>query len=346
MVRALVFEGPEKMSIQEVPVPSISEKEILVKVKFAGVCGTDIRIYGGTKVINSPRITGHEFAGEIVEIGHQVDGFKVGDRVTVYPMLACGTCYACQSKRSNICVNRTTIGYEIDGGFAEYVRIPFEAIEGGNVLRIPDNVSYEKAAIAEPLAAALNGIQRAQLQEGQSLAIVGAGPIGLGHVLLAKTKGVKILLIEPKKEKRDLALKLGADYVLDPGLGDVKKEVMLLTNGAGVDSLLLDVGIPKVIEESLELVKKGGRFILFAGCPVGSRITIDPNLIHYKEIEFTGASSSTPDNEAEILALISEGKIDVEQLITDVLPFSQWLDAFNLKKNYQGLKTILNLESQ
>lgn len=343
-MKALVFEGPQNIVIKDVPVPHVEQGEILVKVKFAGVCGTDIRIFQGTKAIKAPRITGHEFAGDITAIGDGVVGYEVGERVTVYPMLACGECYVCKEGRTNICVNRKTIGYEIDGGFAQYVKIPAAAVKNGNVIKLPDNISYQEAAASEPFAAALNGIHQAKLHEGQYLAVVGCGPIGLAHVQLGKQYKARVIAIEPQPAKRELADMLGAEYVVDPQTENLPARILEITGGRGVDSLLLDVGVPRVIEQSLQLVRKGGRFVLFAGCPQGSSITIDPNWIHYREIDFTGASSSTPENQREIVEMVNKGQISIKDLITSELPFGQWETAFNQKKNYIGLKAVLNMQ--
>jgi L-iditol 2-dehydrogenase len=343
-LKALVFSGPKSIEIKELPIPSITRGEILLKVKFAGICGTDIRIYNGTKAIKAPRIIGHEFSGEIVELGEGVGDYSVGDRVTVYPMLSCGVCYACKEGRTNICVDRLTIGYEIDGGFSQYIKIPASVVNGGNVIKLPDNVSFQEAAASEPVAAALNGINRAKLKPDQYLAVVGCGPIGLSHVQLGKHLNANVIAIEPQREKRELAMKMGAKYVLDPQTENLNEKISVITDKKGVDSLLLDVGIPSVIEQSLQLVKKGGSFILFAGCPHGSTITIDPNWIHYREIDFTGASASTPENHEQILDMVCKGHISIKSLITDELPFTQWRAGFDQKQNYVGLKTILNIE--
>ncbi len=342
-MRALVFHGPKDFSVETLPVPRITEDEMLVKVRYAGICGTDNRIYQGTKKIAAPRITGHEFVGDIVELGKNVDGFAPEDRITVYPMIPCGTCYACRSGRKNICVNRTTIGYEIDGGFAQYVKIPSAAIKAGNVLKVPENVPDRVAAASEPVAAAYHGIKRCGIRRGQTVLIVGAGPIGLFHTQLARLQSPsKIIVSEPREEKRELALEMGATDVIDSAKENVLERVGELTGGAGVDVLIFDVGLPKVMESSLDYVKKGGTFLIFAGCPAGSRITIDPNIIHYKEINFTGSSASTPEIHAEVLSLLSSGKLRIDGLISGILPLDRWREGFEMKNQYVGVKVLIN----
>jgi L-iditol 2-dehydrogenase len=341
MMKALVCRGPKNISYMEVPKPKAEDNEVIIKVEYAGVCGTDLRIYEGTKEIPYPRIIGHELSGVIHEKGKHVQDFSCGDRVAVYPMLACGECYVCRQGRTNICVHRKTIGYEIDGAFAEFVKIPASFIEAGNVVKVPDGVTFEQAAIAEPLTAALHGIDRAHLEKGQFLAIVGAGPIGLAHLQLALSYDVECIVIEPAEERRALARKLGADYIIDPKSQDLFEKIKEITEGVGVHVAMVDVGIPQVIESSLHIIRKGGVCVIFAGSPKGSSMTIDPNFIHYNEIDLIGSSSSSPDNMNRILSMIEDGKLNTELLISDVYPMKEWEKALGKKKNYQGVKTLL-----
>ena len=181
-MKAAVFLSPSHIELQEVKRPKIGPGEVLIKVKAAGICGTDARILKGSKKIPAPRIIGHEFAGEIQEVGEENEEWKPGDRVTVEPIIACGKCYCCLRGRFNICLTRPTIGYEYDGAFAEFVRIPSEAVDRGNLIRLPDDVSFEDAAFAEPLSACIQGNERARIRKGDRVWIMGDGPIGLTHV--------------------------------------------------------------------------------------------------------------------------------------------------------------------
>jgi L-iditol 2-dehydrogenase len=342
-MRSLLFYGPKNLKVEERDVPQISDGEMLVKVMYAGVCGTDNRIYQGTKKIPAPRIIGHEFAGEIVALDTDIEMFRPGDRVTVYPMIPCGDCYVCRSGRKNICVNRTTIGYEIDGGFSQYARVPSAAIQAGNVLTIPDGLSYAAAAASEPIAAAYHGIKRSGIEAGDAVAIVGAGPIGLFHTQLARLqRPSRLVVIEPKEEKRDLARQMGATHTIDPLTEDALERLLQLTSGEGVDVVIIDVGVPEVIEGSLGYVKKGGTFLIFAGCPHGSTITIDPNWIHYREINLTGSSASTPEIHQEVLELLAARQIDVTPLISEIVPLEDWRRAFEMKNSFTGLKTLID----
>lgn len=342
-MKALVFHGPKDFTVEQVPIPAIGEGELLVRVRFGGVCGTDNRIYQGTKVIAAPRITGHEFSGVIEEVGTGAGSYQVGERVCVYPMIHCGTCHCCREGKTNICVNRTTIGYEIDGGFAQYVRIPREAVKCGNVVRIPDGVSDEIAAISEPIAAAYHGIQQASLRPGDTFVIIGAGPIGLFHTQLARSVDLgKLIVVEPIPEKRQMALDMGADIAVDPNAENVRERIFAETDGRGADAVIVDVGVPAVLEQAFDYVKKGGRLVIFAGMPVGTRISLDPNGIHYKELMVTGSSSSSAENQRAVLDLLDSGAVKTRGMISGCFPLEQWKTAFEMKADYVGVKTILD----
>ncbi|GFN22667.1 alcohol dehydrogenase catalytic domain-containing protein [Thermanaeromonas sp. C210] len=339
-MKALYFLSPGQLELREVEKPEAGPGELIVKVAYAGVCGTDVRIYRGTKAIPAPRIIGHEFSGTIAEVGPGVEGWEVGSRVTVYPVIPCGTCYACRSGRPNICLNRTTIGYELDGAFAEYVKVPREAVGQGHVIPLPPEVSLEEAAAAEPVAAAFHGIRRSRLSPGQDVCIMGAGPIGLYHLQLAFWRGARqVIVSEPQEERRNLALRFGATVAVAPE--EVKAAVGEVTGGAGVDVVFIDVGIPAIIREAVSLAKKGGTCVLFAGCPAGSTAEIDPNEIHYREVDLIGSSASTPGNLATVLRLAARNFIDIKSTIGHILDLEDWARAFQMKQDYAGLKTLL-----
>lgn len=341
-MRALVFRGPGDMRVESVRVPRCGPGQILVRVRAAGICGTDLRIYRNTKKIPAPRILGHEFAGEVAEIGSGVADFAHGDWVTVYPMLACGECYCCKAGRSNICVNRTTIGYEIDGGFAEYVLIPAKAVVDGNVIKLPPNITWKEAAASEPVAAAYNGIQRAKIRPGDDVVLLGGGPIGLYHAQLARLTGAgRVIVSEPSAERRERAKALGADYLFDPSNQDATRAVFDLTGGKGANVAFIDVGIPAVVKQGLKMMKKGGTCVLFAGCAQGDEVTIDPNWIHYREIDLIGSSSSSPIYHRAVLSLIASGHLDVRSTISHELTLEEWQKGFEMKGNAEGMKTVL-----
>ena len=343
-MKALVFHEPGRMEIEDIDRAVPSRGEVRIRVTYAGVCGTDRRIFAGTKSVRGPRVIGHEFAGIIDEVGAGVDDWMVGDRVAVYPIIACGTCHACLEGRRNICVRRRTFGYEIDGGFAEDVIIVPEAVAGGNMVQIPDGVDDVAAAAAEPVAAALQGALRAGIKPDDSVLILGAGPIGSAHVELSRLMGAtKIVVSEPDARRREAVLRRGATHVVDPAAGRLAEQVREALQGEGPRVALIDVGAPGLVAEAIGAVRKGGRVVIFAGMPTGTTTEVDPNAIHYGEIDLVGSSGSTPELLALTFAWAAEGRLDLRSLVSTVLPLEQWPSAFDGAAEIGGLKTVFEL---
>jgi L-iditol 2-dehydrogenase len=338
-MRALVFLGTERMELRQIDVPDLQPGELRVRVRHAGICGTDLRIYTGTKFVEPPRVIGHEFAGRIAQVGADVTNYSVGDRVVVYPVIACGHCYACLDGRRNICVNRRTMGYELDGGFAEYVTVPADAVAGGNVIMVPDALSDEAAAASEPVAAALQGIRQGGVGAGKTVLINGAGPLGLAHVQLSKLYGAeRVVVSEPSEQRRQTALAHGADMAVAPtDLGDVFPQ-------AGPDVAFVDVGLPSLVEASVARLRKGGTCVIFAGMPPQSSVQFDPNDLHYREIQLIGSSGSTPTLQAEVLEQAARGALDLDAFVSDVLPLDDWQQGFSMKQSVAGIKVLLDMD--
>ncbi len=340
-MRALVLSGPEQMELRTVPEPDLAPGDLRVAVDLAGICGTDVRLFRGTKVIAYPRIIGHEFTGRIAEVTAEAGPWPVGERVVVYPTMTCGECYACLGGRPNICVHRRTIGYEIDGGFAEQVVVPAQAVRDGHVIRVPGPVSDRAAGTSEPAAAALQGVRRARVAEGSEVLIFGGGPIGLAHVQLCRLAGAStVALSEPQPERRAVAMQLGADAAFDAG-ADPTSWSRGVFGEPGPDIAFIDVGVPALVPMALSLLRKGGRCVLFAGMPEGSTCLLEPNVVHYREVDLIGSSSSTPGLHAEVLSMAAAGELRLEALVSDVLPLERWADGFSMKQHAAGLKVLL-----
>jgi L-iditol 2-dehydrogenase len=343
-MRALVFHAPHDLRLEDVAEAPLGPGEVRVGVRFGGICGTDLRIYRGTKAISAPRVIGHEFVGQVTDLGRGVSGLREGTRVAVYPMVPCGDCYACRAGRRNICVNRETIGYEIDGGFAESVVIPARAVQAGNVLRVPDVVADEEAAASEPVAAALQGIRRAEVTAGTTVLIMGGGPIGLAHVQLARAHGAAAIVVsEPLAHRRERALEHGATQVIDPAAGPLRELLSGELRDDGPEVAFVDVGVPRLVEDALSVLRKGGRCVIFAGMPPGEAIAVDPNLVHYREIDLRGSSGATAELQREVLEQAATGALNLAALVSDVLPLSQWESGFAMKSDGAGLKVLLEM---
>lgn len=342
-MKALVFEGPNKIELKDVPIPELKAGELLLKVKACLICGTDIRIFRGkkTKGVRTPNILGHEFSGVVEKVGEGVDEYKTGDGVSVAPVIPCLSCYNCKHDMENVCLNRNAFGYEYDGAFAEYVKIPAKALLSGNVYHIPENVDFETIALAEPLACCINGQRNSQIKLGDIVVVIGAGPIGLMHLLLAKHSGARVIVSELNEQRRQTALDLGADLVVDPASEDLTQVVLQNTDGIGADVVIMAIGVPALVNQTLDIARKGGTVNLFAGFSVGDMPPVDVNKIHYKELNITGASASARKDHELAVKLISSGKIHVSKIISHKFSLDQAYDAFHMAESGGGIKVAI-----
>jgi L-iditol 2-dehydrogenase len=343
-VRAAVLKAPNDFVLDSVPTPQAGPGELVLRVKAATICGTDIRILRGrkTKGVRFPSILGHEFAGEIVEVGAGVTRFSTGERVCVDPVVPCRACAYCKAGRENVCQNRQAIGYEFDGAFAEFMKVPAIALEAGNVVRMPMGMSYEAAALAEPLACCLNGMRNAQVGLGDVVVILGAGPIGLMHAALARRAGARLVVVsEPNRGRRDAAAERGVDRVCDPTREDLGAVVRSLTDGLGADVVILAIGVPHLANEALSLVRKGGRVNLFAGFSTGDAPAMDVNAIHYNEITVTGASALSRRDHEMALHLLASGHIDATTLVTHRFGIEEAVAALAEAESGRALKVAI-----
>jgi L-iditol 2-dehydrogenase len=342
-MRAAVLHAPGDLRVQDWPDPVAGPGELILEVGAAAICGTDVRIFRGrkNKGVRFPTVLGHEFAGRIVSVGAGVTEFKVDDCVGVDPVYPCGRCAYCQAGRENVCQNRQAMGYEFDGAFAEYVRIPAVGVQRGNVFRLPEGVDWAQAALAEPLGCVLNGQENMGLQIGDSLVIIGSGPIGVLHLKTALISGVRqVLVVEPNPARRAAAEKLGA-IAVDPTGNDVASIVRDATGGLGADAVIVAIGVPAVANQALTLARKGGRINMFAGFSVGDMPPIDVNLIHYNELVVSGASALKRRHFGTALGLIANGRIDVSDLVTHRVPLAEAGRAMAAAEAGEGLKIVV-----
>lgn len=345
-MKAAVLKGIENLEMEDVSRPTPSPEEILIKVKACSICGTDIRVYHhGHKHMRFPRITGHELSGEIVEIGKRVEGYKLGEKVAVAPAIPCGRCYYCRRGMQSMCINLTAIGYHYDGGFAEFMIVPENAVLNGCVNPIPPALSFEEAALAEPLACAINGQQLSQIGLGDTVVVVGAGPLGCIHLQLAKVKGAsRTILVELSRERIDFAKKLGfPDIVVNPSSENAIQRIKEETKGRGADRIIVSCPSGKAQEESVSMVAPRGIINFFGGLPLDDPfIRFNSNLIHYGEFYVVGTHGSAPYHNELALNLISQGKIRVKELISHRLPLERLEEGLALAESKKGMKVLIN----
>jgi L-iditol 2-dehydrogenase len=346
-MKAAVLRGPSVLEVGEIATPEAGPGELILSVRAATVCGTDLRILSGkkTKGVRYPSIIGHEFAGVVVQTGDGVKGFVNGDRVCMDPVVPCRACAYCKAGLENVCQNRQAMGYEFDGSFAEFIRIPAIALEAGNVFHMPQGMSFEAAALSEPLACCINGQKNAQVGLGDTVVILGAGPIGLMHAALARAAGARqVIVSEPNGTRRQAALERGVNFACDPTKENIVDFVKGKTDGLGADVVILAIGVPALANEALHIVRKGGRVNLFAGFTQGDMSSIDVNLIHYNEITVTGASALSRSGYELALNMLHSGQIDATSLITHRFSVADSLAAFDAAASGNAIKVAIHNE--
>ncbi len=340
-MKAAVVHGVNDIRIEEYPDPVAGPGEVIVKTQVAGICATDIKTLLGQGIPKDlPTILGHEVVGEIAETGEGVEDFAPGDRVAVYPIAVCGKCRYCRQGRHNLCEDEFGLGHGIEGGFAEYVRLPRRIVDIGGVVRLADDLSFEDAVFAEPLSCTLAAARTCGLAKGRSVLIIGAGPMGLMHLKMAKHHGCEVMIADLLAERLALAGTMGADHLINSGQKDLKDEVMRLTDGRGADAVIISLGIPQVIEDNIKLTAKGGVCNIFGG-PPPSEITIDPRWLHYQEITLTGTFASTPEDFRQCLGFIENREIVVSDLLSHRFTLDTFLDAVEKAKNQEMVRGIV-----
>jgi len=335
MKAALLF-GPNDIKVTEVENPEISKDEVLIKIKMCGICPTDIRFYKGIRkpIDEFPCILGHEWTGEIIEIREKVRKFKKGDRVAVNPRVICRKCYYCTKGESSCCVN---VGYGgVKGGFSEYGK----AINS-NIHIIPENISYEEAVFAEPLACCINGINKSSIQQGDDVVIIGAGPMGLLHVQLAKHRGARVIVSELIKDRLEVAKKLGADEIINPNRENLVEKINELTENRGVNVTVLAIGIPELVSQAINITGTNGIINIFAGLYPPTKIGFDFNIIHSRQLSVVGSRDFNSQDFSTALKLLECGTIKVKPLIKEVYPLHQIKKAFDIVYKKSGLKGII-----
>lgn len=341
---ALRLYGENDIRLEEVPIPEINDDEILLKTEAAAVCGTDVRMWkNGQKGVDAdhPLILGHEFAGEIVKVGKNVPFYKVGMHVGMQPNIGCGICDRCVDGKFHLCDDYRAFGINMDGAFAEYVRIPEDAVTRGNLMVLPEGVSPAEAAVTEPLSCAYNGFTKCFVQPGEYAMVVGAGPIGFCHAMLLHMAGAAVLMNDISAERlADVKAKLPfvEAYCGDDLAGFVRN----WTRGRGLDVAITACPVPAVQAAVLPLMNYGGRVNFFGGIPAAKQpVAIDTNQIHYHELYVTGSTRSSIAQFRKTLEFVALGLLPVNEMITDRYPLQDILNAFTNASQAKGIKHII-----
>ncbi|KLI09647.1 alcohol dehydrogenase [Mycolicibacterium conceptionense] len=350
-MKALRYYAPEDVRLEDVPEPQCGPGEVKIRVRNCSTCGTDVKIlHNGHQNLTPPRTIGHEIAGDIVEVGAQVNTANAtkwaeGDRVQVIAAVPCGECHECRKGWMAVCQNQTSMGYQYDGGFAEYMIVPRQVLKVDGLNRIPDNVSYDEASAAEPFACAINAQDLLGIEEGDTVVVFGAGPIGCMHIRIAR--GVHncgpVYLVDVNESR----LKMSADAVhpdevINAAEVDVVEKVMELTGGRGADVIITATAANVTQEQAIAMAARNGRISFFGGLPkTNPTITCDSNVVHYRQLHIHGANGSAPEHNKRALQYISTGQVPVKDLITRHIPLDDVLDAFSIVQNGEAIKVTV-----
>lgn len=344
-MKAAVVHGVNDIRIQEVPRPEPGPGEVVVKVRASGICATDVKMLLGQGLPkNLPTILGHEVAGEIDAVGSGVADLAPGHRVAVYPIAVCGECYFCLRGRHNLCEREFGLAHGIDGGFAEYVRIPKQIVNIGGIALLAPEVSFAEAAMAEPLSCSLAAARQSGVKDGDTVAVLGAGPMGLFHLKTMRWAGARVIMADVNEQRLELARQMGADHCIKSDEHDFVTAVREFTGGRGADLVVAALGVSAVMEKCLLAVCYGGTFNIFGGPPAGQMMTIDPRWVHYGEINITGTFASTPQDFHRALELITAGEIKVTDLISHRFSLDSLLDAVECVREQRMIKGVVEFD--
>ncbi len=345
-MKAAVMVGPRQLEVRELPDPMCPGDGLLLAVKACGVCGSDLRRWReGPPLGADPVIPGHEIGGVVLEVGKSVEGYSPGDRLAVAPDIHCGHCYYCERGRYNLCDDIHMIGITpgYPGGFAEKMVLMGEALVNGIVHPMLDGMSFIEGALAEPCSSVLAAHESAGTSVGDTVFVIGAGPIGCLHVAISKVRGASVIVSQRSRKRREMVKLLQPRAVIDPSTEDVVARVRQLTGGRGADIVICANGVSATQTVAVECVRKGGRVVLFGGLPSSSPMSsFDANRIHYGEIEVVGAFSYHPTMHELALEVISRQLVPTDLLVTHAFPLESVGDAFETAANRTGLKVMVS----
>lgn len=335
-MKTVVFTGlGEDLVTVEKPIPALEDGDVLVKVDLCGICTSDIMAQRGDASDYSPPVVlGHEIAGVIAETRN--DRFSTGQKVSVDPVMCCGVCYYCQRGLNKYCAEICGIGHDMDGGYAEYVRIPKGLADSGGLLVVPDEVPPEELVFLEALACVLGGFRETTL--GDNLVILGAGPIGLLFLQLAKRAGVRTIITEPLAHRRAMAERLGAEEVLDPSAEAVVPRILELTDGIGADAVIAATNDPSVVPQVFQMLRRGGCANFFGLFPYGTKIELDVEQFHYSGHKVLSSWALTRKDSAQARNEIADRWLTLEPILTGRFSLDQPMEAFNYVVQRTGLK--------
>jgi len=344
-MKAAVLENLNIMVVKEIDKPVCDDVSVIVKVKSCAVCGSDIRIFhSGNNRVEFPQTLGHEISGEIVEVGKLVTKFKVGDRVAIGADVPCGECVFCKAGIGNNCQINYAMGYQYAGGFAEYVLLNQTVVNYGPVEKLPENVTYDEAALAEPLGCVLNALELAPVMLNDTVVVIGAGPIGMMLCEVAKKMGAdKVILVNRSQKRLDKAKQLKvADVYICSGTEDSIKRVLEETQMLGANVIFTACPSPQAQQDAIPMARNRARINFFGGLPqTTGEVPINTNAVHYKELFISGAHGAMPIHHQKAVKLIASRVIEIEKFISNKFPLDKINEAFAEAEGHNGLRVVV-----
>jgi L-iditol 2-dehydrogenase len=342
-MKAAVFEKPGKITIKSVPVPAIGDDDVLIKVKYTGICGTDWSIYTGKYSADKlPMIGGHEFSGVIESVGKNAIGLKRGDRVTADINMSCGHCFFCKRGQKLLCSEFHQLGIHVDGTYAEYVKAPWTGVH-----KLPDKLDFLMGAFVEPVSCVIHNSKAMKPELGSSMAILGAG-LGILHASLARCNGSAPVIVLGHHQKRlDVAKKMGADIVIDTDkVSDPVAEVLRLTGGRGADYVVESVGKVETYEQAFRMVRGGGTVSAFGITAEADTMALRPFDVVLNEKSMTGSCAGVGNDWTESITLLEHGRIDPRPMFSMIVPLNELESALKeLRENPSLIKVFVSMES-
>ena len=339
------FYAPGDVRLEDMDEPTAGSDEVKIRVRNCSTCGTDVKIFNnGHPNMTPPQVMGHEIAGEVVEVGADVSGWSRGDGVQVIAAIPDGTCEECRRGRLTVCTNQTSMGYQFPGGFAEYMIVPRAVLAVDGLNRIPDGLSFAEASVAEPFACAINAQELARVGDGDDVVVIGSGPIGCLHVRLARARGAaRVTMVELNRGRLDQAAAIVApDHVVCSSEADAVDDIMKLTDGRGVDVIITAAASGAAQEQAVQMAARQGRISFFGGLPKDNPvISLDSNLVHYRELMIIGANGSSPAHNKKALSMIADGSVPVADLITHRIALTDVLSAIDIVARGEAIKVTV-----
>jgi len=343
-MKAAVYKGKERIDVEDVDDPELDEGEVLVEIDACAVCGTDLRTFRhGDKKIEPPRILGHEFCGRVVDSRAEAN-VSIGDRVVMYIVLLCGECRYCQMGRQNLCLNRTTMSYHHDGAFAPLMKVPAKGVANGHLFKVESDMPSDQMGLAEPLGCVINAHGKLNIGLYDTVAVIGAGPIGVMHAVVSRLQGAqKVWMLDTMASRLEMAERFDIDGTVQvKSDGSHLQRMSELTDGLGPSVVIVACSNAHAQADALEIVGKGGRVEFFGGLPKSAPTAVlNTNHLHYKEIVITGSYSEKMSDFQASQALIQSGRFPADKIITHHLPLERINEAFPLMESGEALKVCI-----